>query len=306
MYDFQIRPKDFSNYLFRSSSLHKLVGAYVNKVTSPALTEAQQRKYDELIAKTKLTAKQAETLSGLEARIDDHNNGNIEITQGAKTELIRIFRKECLGLDPFTDSTATARGTRDEDISIDLLNEAYNTNYTKNETKFAGLYTHGTPDIISNNIGDIKTAENFDTFERFNQTKADEYKWQLWDYKQNYIFNLLKDGGLKPGVEGYQEKYEELNDSIKTVIIRTLPSYPETEIFLQQEKRKKYALDNSKDNLNKISKQVYLNMNFDRIPANKRVKIFNVETFDGDSSIVYEYLEQCRKYLNGIVRSYFD
>lgn len=279
IYDFEVKPKDFSDYPFRCSSLGSLVGAYVNYATSPALTEKQQEEHDRLSLKPKITELQSEKLKSYQEKINKKASSQIELMPGTKTVLKEIFDEEVLGYKPFSDTKATVRGNRDEQASIDLINRVYNTNYIKNEKKLSNPWIEGTPDILSLKVGDVKTAENKKTFDYYGQKQADKHEWQLWGYEQ-------------------------LKGVSNSVIIRTLPSYPDDVIAKETERLLRYATEDT--DIQALQRRIYLNHNYDRIEESKRVKIFEVETYQGDPSLVWEYLEICRAYLNGMVKNYFN
>lgn len=284
IFNFKIKAKDFSDYKFHCSSLGSLVGSYVSYITGNPLSEKQQETFDKLTKKPKLTAKQKETLQSLEDKIVKHSSGQVELTQGAKTMLVDIFNKECLGINPFSDNKDTARGTRDEQRSLDLFNQVYKTDYKKNTKEYENDYIIGTPDIIGKGVLDIKTAKNWKTFSRYTQSNADEHKWQLW---------------------GYERLLEGLLTSNQSYIIRALPSYPDDVIIKETQAKLKYLEDQTEEKVKAIKRRVFLNMNFDRFKPADLIKVFSVETPTVDSRIVYQYLDVARSYLNGITKNYF-
>lgn len=79
-------------------------------------------------------------------------------------------------------SDAIRKGLMVEDDAIDILSRVDGKLYLKNEVRFSDDYITGTPDIISDNVVDIKSS--FDIFSFFS-SKFDyekDYWWQLQGY----------------------------------------------------------------------------------------------------------------------------
>jgi hypothetical protein len=276
--------KDFTNYQFRASSLGSLVDTFIKNEYSDPLTAKQREDYNDLKAKNS----KSKTLLELQQKIDNHlNKKHLELEGATKTKLYEIWLEESLSIKEFTGSKDTKRGNKYEQMSIDMLNRAYNQNFTKNDKREFNEMLQGEADIVSTkSILDIKTKSKFTTFDKSNQTTADSYFWQLWAYKQLYKKEL-------------------------SYIAFCLPSYDDDDIFLKQQQETKGL---ELEEIEKIKKQIKLNMNFDRISEKARVKLFKVDTLylrDGTTKkdteiepiLVYEYLERCRAYLNGITNN---
>jgi hypothetical protein len=276
--------KDFTDYQFRASSLGSLVDTFIKNEYSDPLTAKQRESYNDLKAKNS----KSKTLLELENKIfEKENRKHLELEEATKTKLYEIWLEESLSIREFTGSKDTKRGDKYEQMSIDMLNKVYNQNFTKNDKREFNEILQGEADVVSNqSILDIKTKSKFTTFDKSNQTTADSHFWQLWAYKQLYKKEL-------------------------SYIAFCLPSYDDDDIFLKQQQETKGL---ELEEIEKIKKQIELNMNFDRIPEKARVKLFKVDTLylpDGttkkdteiESNLVYEYLQQCRAYLNGITKN---
>lgn len=287
--NFEVKPKDYSNYLFRPSSLDRILTGFVSDWLSPAMTEKQETEYIRLSNKDKITEKQKEILEAYQAKIDKKKEAKIELTRASKNYLQELFESVCLGISPFTGTNATERGDREEEASIDLVKLAYGIdNLVKNTKTFTNQYLSGTPDLIVNKdnkkiVLDVKTAETYKSFTAFDEDKASQYKYQLWGYK-------------------------ELVGADEVWIVRTLPSYPDKVIIKEINKKLSY-LDTdttTQEQIDDIRKTTYLNMNYDRIDPIRRIKLFKVEPPQISSYIIYQYLALHRLYLNGIVKNYFN
>jgi len=268
-----IKMLDFRDFKFRCHYLGDLIGSFLTQEEKPALTELQEREYKDLVFKEKLTEKQTEKLANYEAKIKAKENSVMEITQGSKTVLHTIWNEECLKIKPVLKSKAVRRGKRQEDESIDLVNQVFNIKMSKNTQRFENDYFTGEPDLITEkSVIDIKTCESWETFYSKNEKKANnDYFYQVWAYM------LLT--GKEQGFIAY-----------------TLPSYDENSISYSQSS----TMDVEEEN------QIFLNMNFDRISKDKRVKIYKIENREIDLDKVYKYLDKCRQYLNNLTTQFIN
>ena len=265
---------DFTDYKFRCHYLAELVGSWYNQELKPALTEKQTEDYKNLLFKEKRTAKQEQTLADYEAKLEAKKSNVIEISQSTKSVLHTIWNEEVVKTKPVLKSKAVRRGKNQEPESIDLVNKVFGIKMSKNEKRFENDFFTGEPDLITDkSIIDIKTCESWETFWSKTEKKAnDDYFWQVWAYM------LLT--GKEQGFIAY-----------------TLPSYDDNYI---QQYAQPYAVDIEEEN------QIYLNLNFDRIPKDKRVKIFKIENREIDTQKIYNYLIKCRDYLNNLTTQFVN
>jgi hypothetical protein len=264
---------DFSDFRFRASGFDKLISAFVNDFKAPALTEAQTKDFEKLANKDNLTEKQEQTLQGFVKKIEDKENPVLELTQGTISELHTIWNKESLGIYPILKSKAVRRGILQEQESIDLVNSVFGIEMAKNTERLNNDYLTGEPDLITDlSVIDIKTCESWETFSKQTlNSNTSDYYWQLWVYSQ-----LTKKNAI--------------------YIARTLPSYDNELITYEQTKA---MTENEID-------QIYFNFNFDRIPENKRVRVFKIQLNDEPVEIIYQYLDKCRDYLNNLNTWYLN
>jgi len=259
--------KDFSDYKFRCHSLGDLIGGYLSERDKPALTDKQEETYREYLVKDKLTKLQAEKLAEFDAKIKAKENPIVELTQASKTVLHNIWNYEILKIRPVLKSKAVRRGKAQEDESMDLVNQVFKIELSKNTKRLENDYFTGEPDLLTQeSVIDIKTCETWQTFQaKTSEVANTDHFYQVWAY-------LL----LANKKRGY--------------IAYTLPSYDESFILYKQEQ----AIDQEE------ADQEFYNMNFDRIPANKRIKVFKIQQRDIELPVVYEYLNKCREYLNNL------
>lgn len=173
---------------FRASSWGKLMGG-VSKV---GLTEAQQRLFDELSAKEKLTPKQDETLADLTAK----KNAPLSLTAGGRSYVEELVDQQLYGFKPEFSTRATQKGHAVEDDSIELYNELFYKSYSKSESHLSDKYGSGHPDVeddVLKRIVDIKSPWDKKTFPKTDsQGKNTDYEWQVRRY-------LMLKGGVKSG-----------------------------------------------------------------------------------------------------------
>jgi len=263
----EINLKDFSDYKFNCHYLGELIGSFIKDLQKPALTEKQEETYLKLKSKDKLTDLQNITLAEFEAKIKEKETPSFELIQGSKSVLHKVWNKEVLGIKEVLKSKAVRRGKSQENESIELVNNVFKLNLSKNTQRLENDYFTGEPDLITDkSIIDIKTCESWETFYSKTEKKAnDDHFYQVWAYM------LLT--GKKQGFIAY-----------------TLPSYDESFIIYAQSS----TIDIEEEN------QIFLNLNFDRIPQNKRIKVFKIQNQDIDLEVVYQYLDKCREYLNNL------
>jgi len=264
---------DFSDFRFRASSFDTLISAFINEFKAPALTEAQTTKFDYLAGKDKLTDLQTKELQGFIKKIEAKDNPIIELTQGTISELHAIWNKESLGIYPILKSKAVRRGILQEQESVELVNSVFGIEMAKNTERLNSNYLTGEPDLITDkSVIDIKTCESWETFTKQTlDSNTRDYYWQLWVYSQ-----LTKKNAI--------------------YIARTLPSYDDELITYEQ----------TKAITQKEIDQTYFNHNFDRIPENKRVRVFKIQLNDEPVEIIYQYLDKCREYLNNLNTWYLN
>lgn len=262
----EVKTIDWKNFKFRCYSLKDLIGGYYNKQDKPPLTAKQFEEIQTLEAKDKRTAKQAEKLKAYQAKVDEwtRKQDTVELETATISVLNKIWAEEVLKIKEVLKSKAVRRGVKNEDDSIKMVGQVFNANLSKNTKRFENKFLTGEPDLIVNeSIVDIKTCESWATFEKKSlKSAADDYFWQLWGYLY-------------------------LTGKKKAYIAYTLPSYDEQAI----EYAKSSTINVDEEN------QTFLNMNFDRIPAIKRVKIAKVEIGDVDVKRIETYLQECRNYL---------
>jgi hypothetical protein len=161
---------------FRASSIGNLFTG------TDGLTAKQSETLEGLLAKIKLTDKQAQTRDELIAKRD----APIDLPQGAKSYVEALVEKEVYGYDDVISSKEMEKGTMVEDESIHLYNRVFFTDYQKAELSLQMDNVSGHPDIwdqASEMIIDIKSSWSKKTFPKLpEQAKNTLYEWQVKTY----------------------------------------------------------------------------------------------------------------------------
>jgi len=165
------------------------------------LTPVQAATLDGLLAKIKLTDKQAEERDRLVAKRD----AKPDLSEGAKTIIEELVDEPVYKYKDSFGSRETDKGTRVEDDSIETYNRIFFTDYKK-LNEFDEFYElsykclGGHPDIVDTKrlkVIDIKSPWSKKTFPKLEskaekKVKASGYDWQL----KSYLLMLRKMTGL--------------------------------------------------------------------------------------------------------------
>ena len=108
----------------------------------------------------------------------------VELSVGAKTDLVEWYKSKLYGVRKFISSKAMDKGTLGEDSAIEYYNSVNGTDWKKNEEHFENDYITGTPDVIlDDEIIDIKMSYDCFSFPLFSNTLTEKvYITQLQSY----------------------------------------------------------------------------------------------------------------------------
>lgn len=105
------------------------------------------------------------------------------LSETAKSMLTLWYKEQLYGRKKEITSKYMTKGTTVEDASIEYVNSIYGTNWKKNEQYYENDIMHGTPDIVSDTIIDIKNSWDFTTFPLFSsKIPTKDYEWQVQGY----------------------------------------------------------------------------------------------------------------------------
>jgi hypothetical protein len=196
-----------------------------------------------------------------------------ELSETCKTELTKIWIENEYRRKRDVTTKFTEKGIICEGESINLLNKKRGEKFVKNEKELSNEFICGTPDIIGEDIWDIKTSWDLLSYVQSDYDKANK----------TYYYQLL----------GYMI----LTDKVKGHIAYCLTNTPDT--FITDELYKmSFQIDPETTEYKNLEKQIRLNMTFDDISENKRVKVFDFELLEEKKEELYKRIPLWRQYLN--------
>lgn len=163
----------------RASSLGRIMTSDKNTTITPKQLET----LNGLLAKIKLTEKQAELRDTLELKRDAKE----ELSAGAKTYVRELALYNKFGIRQEINSRYLDKGNLQEQLSIELAETLLDCGALfKNDEYFNNDYVQGTPDVITDEVViDVKTSWSKATYFKhyFNEELENKiYEWQLKAY----------------------------------------------------------------------------------------------------------------------------
>ena len=194
------------------------------------------------------------------------------LSQTAKTYVEEQVLLAKYGIVKTFNSRYTDKGNLVEDESIKLASEVLELGFIlKNDEHFSNDWVTGTPDVnTASLILDVKSSWDATTFPFFaTEIPTKDYFFQL----QGYLW---------------------LTNKTKALLVYCLVNTPLD--MVQDEIRRAHwnanLLEESLDLIDEVQKR----HNFDHIPDNRRVKVFEVERDDEVIEQIKERVELCREY----------
>jgi hypothetical protein len=194
------------------------------------------------------------------------------LSQTAKTYVEEQVLLAKYGIVKTFNSRYTDKGNLVEDESIKLASEVLELGFIlKNDEHFSNDWVTGTPDVnTANYVLDVKSSWDATTFPFFaTEIPTKDYYYQL----QGYMW---------------------LTGKQKSLLVYCLVNT--TLDMVQDEIRRAHwnanLLEESLDLIDEVQKR----HNFDHIPDNRRVKVFEVERDDEVIEQIKERVELCREY----------
>ena len=257
------------------------LGNIMSADSKTTITAKQLDRLTELKSKIQLTEKQAIERDTLEEK----KNAKPELSKGAKTFIQKKALYEKYSIEDVIQSRYLDKGNLCEDEAIQLYSAIHADKEIaiKNQEGFSNKWVAGTPDLILNDkIVDVKCSWSIDSFPFFEDLVPRNYYWQL----QAYMW---------------------LTDKNKSQLAYVLVNTPD-HLFNQELEREKWkvkdtlgVLDLTAEQESDIYEELYPKHNFDRIPFEKRVKVFNIEASQTDQWKIQERVELANEYFNEII-----
>ena len=215
---------EFDNLRIRCSSLYRIMSD-----CKDAITKKQLEQIKELESKKELTSKQKGEVTRLKKKRD--NPPAFDLSEGAKTYIRHIVKRQVLNYKKTVSSRAMEKGTICEDDSIALYNHVYWTNYEKNVVRMYNEWIEGECDVNApDKIQDYKTSETKDTFPMLpDEIEVGGYQWQGDGYMMLYdkdkfelVFALVQtpDELIKDWEDYELHDVEDIEPELRLTILR--------------------------------------------------------------------------------------
>ena len=199
------------------------------------------------------------------------------LSQTAKTYIEEQVISDKYGIKKQFYSRYTDKGILVEDDAIKLVSDILDLGFTwKNEEHFTNDFMTGTPDVNTDTVLlDVKSSWDATTFPFFaTEIPTKDYYYQL----QGYL---------------------ELTGKTRALLCYCLVNTPEE--MVEDEVRRAHWNANLLEESIDLRDEVQKRHNFDHIPDNRRVKVFEVEKDEKVIEAIKERVELCREYYNTLI-----
>jgi hypothetical protein len=199
------------------------------------------------------------------------------LSQTAKTYIEEQVIADKYGIKKQFYSRYTDKGILVEDDAIKLTSDVLELGFIwKNEDHFSNDFMTGTPDVNTDNILlDVKSSWDATTFPFFaTEIPTKDYYYQL----QGYL---------------------ELVGKTEALLCYCLVNTPEE--MVEDEVRRAHWNANLLEESLDLRDEVQKRHNFDHIPDNRRVKVFEVKKDEAVIEAIKERVELCREYYNTLI-----
>lgn len=196
------------------------------------------------------------------------------IGKTCKEYLNEYILEKVYGIKKEIQSKYLDKGISCEELSINLMSVYFDDIFEKNDVWFENNFITGTPDVIKDDtVYDLKTSWSAITFPFFDIEPDKKYFYQA----QCYLWLT--------GLDKFKLVYCLIN----------------TPDHLVNDEIRRFCWENNiMDCPDEIEREIRLNHNFDRIPLDKRIKIFEIEK---DPEIIKEMEAKiliCRDFINNL------
>ena len=201
-----------------------------------------------------------------------------EMGETCKSYLKNLFIEKTYGIRKEFTNKYVEKGLEVEDIAISTYSVFKGGFYTKNEQWYTNDFLNGTPDIISDNVIDIKSSWDIHTFPHFEtEIPTKGYFYQLQAYME---------------LTG-------LNDACLAYVLIDTPTQ-----LVEDEKRrlswKMGMIDSENPEFKLAVEEIERNHSYSHIPIAKRIKEFHIKKDNKVIESMYARIKECRTYLNNL------
>lgn len=282
----------YNDYLFRASSIGKLMGG----IPKP-LTANQEKTLADLAAKTR-TEKQNITYYSLL----DRKNAKCKLNDAAKKFCDQLIWEKQTGRSKNIENRYLDKGINVEEQSITLYSDVMQSLFVKNENRKWNKYFTGECDNADGKIRDIKSSYDITTFPRLVESiKTPLYEWQLdvymdlWGIKEAELIYCLVDTPFKiieDDIRRLDWKFNvmDMNGDIRDESIPLIVEKVSNHIYSRK----------SLEEFCSYSGVIHLDWfeDFIEIPKKERVKVFEHRYQPERIEMLKEMVELAREYMN--------
>ena len=194
------------------------------------------------------------------------------ISKTCQEYLQEYYLEKKYGIKKEIQSRYIDKGNECEELSINLMSIYFNDVFEKNDVFFENDFITGTPDVIKDNIVyDVKTSWSALTFPFFETEPPKQYYYQA----QSYLW---------------------LSNLSDFKLCYCLINTPED--IIQDEIRRFCWKNNIIDCPSEIESEIRENHIMNKIPLEKRIKLFEIKRNDLVIEDIKKQIEVCRKYIN--------
>ncbi len=198
------------------------------------------------------------------------------LSKTCKTYLQELAIEEMYGKRKEFSSRYTDKGNAVEDEGIKLCESVLDLGFMyKNEEHFENDYLTGTPDVNTDIILDVKSSWDATTFPFFAEDIPN----------REYFFQL----------QGYMA----LTQKRKAYLCYCLINTPE--LMVEDEVRRAHWKEHLIDENEELRNHVEAQHNFDNIPAERRIKTFEVKYDKDVVKAIYDRVKECREYYKTLI-----
>jgi len=195
--------------------------------------------------------------------------GNLSV--GTVTFLQNWYKEQLYERRKEFKSKYCDKGTEVEQISIDFIAEQLGLGMIfKNEQYFENEFISGTPDVVIDQVIEVKNAWDCFTFPLFDTDPDNKYYYQC-------------------------QCYLDLTGLQKATLCHTLMNTPSEIVSREMQ----YASEDDYD-------AIMAKHNYDNIPARYRIKTFEIERNQELIDAIHVRVAECREYLKGLDRIFND
>tara|TARA_R110002110_G_scaffold107847_9_gene269739 strand:- start:6311 stop:6988 length:678 start_codon:yes stop_codon:yes gene_type:complete len=199
------------------------------------------------------------------------------LSKTCKTYLEELAIEELYGIRKEYSNRYFDKGNEVERDSIDLAQEVLDKGFMyKNDESFSNDFITGTPDVNTDELLlEIKSSYDGSTFPFYAEKIP----------TKDYYYQLM----------GYMELTGKRDSLLAYCLINT------PEQIIEDEIRREHWKQNEIDEKEEIRKYVEEKHNFDHIPKEKRIKIFNVDHDEQVMESIYIRIGECREYYKTLI-----